>query len=264
MARALEGWRRRDPPAVPQLAVPVAVPNFIYASSRRSKALKKATGELALIAFYYLLRVGEYTAARSSSPTAKRTINFRIGDVGFFKNGHILPRSSPLHILRSADACTLKLSNQKNGRMGQTIHHSALKRSPLCPVRALAERVHHVLSHGGTTANLLCDYFDTDKKWYRVTSKHLITTIRSATEKLGLKSRGIDPDLVGVHSLRAGGAMALKLRGQSDTTIQKVGRWSSTTFLQYIHNQIAHLSVDLSEYMSEPLPFTNIAAIEPA
>jgi len=48
--------------------------------------------------------------------------------------------------------------------------------------------------------------------------------------------------VVGVHSLRAGGAMALKLNDYSDTTIQKLGHWSSLTFLQYIHNQIAHLS----------------------
>ena len=58
--------------------------------------------------------------------------------------------------------------------------------------------------------------------------------------------------------------MALKLHGKSDTAIQKVGRWSSETFLQYIHNQIAHLSADLLECMSASLPFTNIAAIEAA
>ena len=74
---------------------------------------------------------------------------------------------------------------------------------------------------------------------------------------------GIDPDLVGVHSLRAGGAMALKLHGVDDSTIMKIGRWTSMTFLMYIHNQIAHINKDLSRKMSRPLPFLNIAAIEP-
>ena len=39
--------------------------------------------------------------------------------------------------------------------------------------------------------------------------------------------------------------MALKLTGADDTTIIKLGRWSGLTFLQYIHNQIAHLSANL-------------------
>ncbi len=58
------------------------------------------------------------------------------------------------------------------------------------------------------------------------------------------------------------GAMALKLSGKNDTTIQKYGRWSSTTFLDYIHTQIAHLSKSISTKMSTKFTFTNIANIE--
>ena len=56
--------------------------------------------------------------------------------------------------------------------------------------------------------------------------------------------------------------MALKLTGSSDTTIMKLGRWKSLAFLEYLHNQIAHLSSDLSNQMSTQLEFNNIAAIE--
>ena len=55
--------------------------------------------------------------------------------------------------------------------------------------------------------------------------------------------------------------MALKLHGYDDTTIIKIGRWTSLTFLQYIHNQIAHLLKEISKKMSIPLPFVNVAAI---
>ena len=55
--------------------------------------------------------------------------------------------------------------------------------------------------------------------------------------------------------------MALKLHGYDDTTIMKMGRWTSLTFLKYIHNKIAHLSKDISKKMSIPLPFVNVAAI---
>ena len=86
--------------------------------------------------------------------------------------------------------------------------------------------------------------------------------IRAVARELKLEQQAIDPDLIGAHSLRSGGAMALKLHGFNDTTIMKMGRWSSLTFLQYIHTQIAHLSEDISRKMSIPLPFLNIAAIE--
>ena len=100
--------------------------------------------------------------------------------------------------------------------------------------------------------------------WTSVTSADIRATIRHAAAALKLHENGIDPDLIGSHSLRAGGAMALKLQGVLDTIIQKQGRWRSVTFLQYIHTQIAHLTKDLSTKMSMVLCFQNIAAIEQA
>ena len=45
--------------------------------------------------------------------------------------------------------------------------------------------------------------------------------VRNSVKELGLHKNGIDADLVGVHSLQAGGAMAMKLAGETDTTIKK-------------------------------------------
>ena len=49
-------------------------------------------------------------------------------------------------------------------------------------------------------------------------------------KKLKLEKQAIEPDLVGANSLRTGGAMDLKLHGYSNTTIMKMGRWTSLTF----------------------------------
>ena len=59
----------------------------------------------------------------------------------------------------TADSCTLKITNQKNGRIGETIHQCAID-SEHCPVRAMARRVNHLLTNNGTTDNLICDVFD--------------------------------------------------------------------------------------------------------
>ena len=61
----LEGFRRTDAPAIPQLAVPVSLIHHIHKTSTSSSSpLTAATADLSIIAFYYLLRVGEYTQPR--------------------------------------------------------------------------------------------------------------------------------------------------------------------------------------------------------
>ena len=87
--------------------------------------------------------------------------------------------------------------------------------------------------------------------WYKLLQK-----------ALNLQKQVIDLDLLGSHSLHARGDMALKLHGAENTTIENMWQWTSLTFLQYIHNQIAHLYKDMSKTMSMPLPFLNIADIE--
>ena len=264
--RMVEGFRREDPPSIPQLAVPVVVPNTCYEACMKSDDKKlKSTGCLVIIAFYYLLRVGEYTKPRMVQRNgqrirATRTKQFSVENVGFFKKGQIVPRTSTLAELLESDSATLKITNQKNGRMGDTVHQKA-NGSQNCPIKALAYLVHHILSNKGTQDQLLCDYWANDK-WSSVQSSDIVACVRTSAKVLQLDRQGIDPDLIGAHSLRAGGAMALRLHGYSDTVIMKMGRWTSLTFLQYIHTQIAHLAEDISRKMSIPLPFLNIASIE--
>ena len=260
--------RRQDPPAVPQIAVPVTVPNFLGTAGAASSNHKiKALGDLTLIAFYYLLRVGEYTrprtvvAANGQIVRATRTVQFTVGSVGFFSTlNQEISKSAPLAILLAAQYVVLRITNQKNGRMGDLITHETILGEPInCPGKALARRVHHILSNGGTKDTLLCSYLDDQGTWHTLTPTDMRSSLRHAARKMNLHTQGIDTDLIGVHSLRAGGAMAMKLNGASDTSIKKQGRWSSLTFLQYIHNQIAHLTKDLSTKMSTPLPYVNVA-----
>ena len=54
--------------------------------------------------------------------------------------------------------------------------------------------------------------------------------------------------------------MAMKLNGCDLITIMKTGRWTSLTFLTYIHNQIAHLGANITHRMARPVPFFSFAA----
>ena len=130
-----------------------------------------------LMAFYFLLHVGEYTKPRlvvrnGKKVPATRTKQFVVGNIGFFKNGVVIPRTSPLDVLLTADLAVMKISNQKNGRMGQTTtQHSS--GTPACPVSALAHVVYDILSNGGNKDTLLCSVWK-GKAWVDIEAHYII------------------------------------------------------------------------------------------
>ena len=77
-----------------------------------------------------------------------RTKTFCLMDIGFWKEDKVLSWKSKLHILFQDNAVTLKISNQNNSRMGQTLHHETT--GPKGAVVALERLVHHILSSGGS------------------------------------------------------------------------------------------------------------------
>ena len=262
--RQVECYRREDPPPVPELAVPVAVPNWLFQQGLTSRASRKteAVGLQVMIGFYFLLRVGEYTnTRRNKSPTGTRTKQFQVKDIGFWKDGNVLPRRSNLETLLTADEATMIISNQKNGVRGDQLHHES-NGTTYCPVGALARRVHHILSNGGTEDSVLSTYFDDNGDELYLQGDDIVKAVRLAVTALNLPQAGIKAEQVGSHSLRASGAMAMKLNGSDRDTIRKFGRWNSDTFLMYIHNQIAHFSAGVSKRMARFVPFRNIAGIE--
>ena len=161
----MTGWKNDDPPTMKKLPVAIDVPEFLSAVGTATSAneLDRAIGDLVLIAFYYLLRVGEYTIKDNRNET-KRTVQFRIQDVTFFKrnrNGQLrqLRRTSNDSTLMKADSATLKLENQKNGWKGVCVNQEANGELIHCPVRALARRYIHIRTHSLDSNTFLSAFF---------------------------------------------------------------------------------------------------------
>ena len=71
-----------------------------------ARELDRAIGDLTMIAFYYLLSIGEHE-------------EFKLGDITFFKkdkqgNLGCLPRDAAPNLIMTADGATMKLDNQQN------------------------------------------------------------------------------------------------------------------------------------------------------
>jgi hypothetical protein len=148
---------------------------------------------------------------------------------------------------------TLYLENQKNGHKGATIHHTAVV-GWFCPVKALVCRVADIAKQGlGLDTPLSCVSPGID-----VASQHIVKTVGETARIINLADHGYELTRIGAHSLRALGAMAMKLDGCDADTIKKVGRWTSSTFLIYIHSQIAALNTGLAQRMVRPIYFQDV------
>jgi hypothetical protein len=256
----LAAYRRQDPTSKPQLAVPVALTELLLNQHRANPhhcPHRAAVADLTNIAFYYLLRVGEYTKPRS---TLTNTIPFRVMDVTFrHSNGRLIPNTAPLATLLTATEATIRLPNQKNGIKSQCIHQECTG-STHSPIKSLARRVHDILSHHGPpTAGIFSYHHPFSTTLLEVSAAHINTSIKKVAQDLGLYQLGYTSKDVSSHSLRAGGAMAMHLNGIDTNTIKKMGRWRSDTFLMYIHEQISAFATGVSLKMSTDIPFRHIA-----
>jgi hypothetical protein len=164
--------------------------------------------------------------------------------VRLWQKGQLIPHSAGLDLLLTGDSAMICIAHTKNGTKGAVVHHKAFG-GPICPVAALARRISNM--QGGPASGSLSSVYHASGRVTRVsggTSDRLLT-------------RGYTLQRISSHSLRAGRAMAMKLSGASDSTIMRVGRGTSLTYLIYIHSQIGSLTAGLAARMSMAFTFQN-------
>ena len=254
IAHLIKKYADDDPPAEPKLAVPVSTVKKIakhYSFSDHHKAV----ADLCIIAFFYLLRVGEYTTSTPARQQEKRTTALRRCDIRLWHKNKLLPHTSPLATLLKADSATICLAKTKNGVKGAVVHQEAIG-GAACPVAALARRIHNI--NHSSQACPISVVFHHNKQPTRISDRDITVAVRWGAANDNLLDRGYTIDRVSSHSLRAGGAMALKLAGFPTDTIMRMGRWTSNTYMTYIHSQIGALAKGLAWRMSKHHTFHNV------
>ncbi len=85
LQQCIDGYKKQDPVSQKKLPVEANVPKYLVECALDSSAneLHKAVGGLSLIAFYYLLWVGEYTT-KGKRDNSEHTIQFKMEDVQVF------------------------------------------------------------------------------------------------------------------------------------------------------------------------------------
>jgi hypothetical protein len=146
----LDGYRIEDPPTEKKLPVEANVPELLFDMDYgpSSSTLGQAVWDLTLIAFYYLLRIGEYTV-KGTRNESKWTVQLKLEDITFFRRNEqgklrCLPCDTPFKYLLTADNATLKLDKQKNGWKGVCVYQQDNGNPLRCLMCALARRAIHM------------------------------------------------------------------------------------------------------------------------
>jgi hypothetical protein len=82
----IDGYTKADPPTKKMLPVEANVPELMVEMGYGKEGLIKAqaVGNLAFIAFYYLLHIGEYRVKRKQNES-KQMVQFKLEEVSFKK-----------------------------------------------------------------------------------------------------------------------------------------------------------------------------------
>ena len=95
----------------------------------------------------------------------------------------------------------------------------------------------------------MCSFRDTDNSIIEFDANYVRPKLRAIVDLIGPEILGYGKDDVGLHSIRARGAMAMFLSGVSEIIIQRVGRWKSIAFLEYIREQVETFTLGVSQKM---------------
>ena len=191
--------------------------------------LAHASADCLVVAFYSLLRPGEY----AGTPKSAADDLFRLQDLGLWiGNRRLDVLTCPLADLLAATFATLTFTSQKNGVCRETIGHGCSGHPILCPVLRLASRTYHLRLHAATaTTPLNAARADPTAPWQYVQPSHITAFLRSAV--------ALSPNLsftakdVSARSTRSGGAMARSCAGIDGDRIRLIGRWRSDEMYRY-------------------------------
>jgi hypothetical protein len=246
-------WKDLDPAPKPQHAIPNSTVRLLSTTLGSSPSKQdRIIADLVVVAFFFLLRICEYTKSSRST----RTVPLRRKDIQLWHGKTLLPHSSSLHHLLQADAVTINLENQKNGHRGAVVHHHSSGDATFDPVRSMARLVYELQDLPENTQ--LGTYHSSATATKIIRPCEIVKAIRTAAIADNLEAAGFKLDRIGSHSLRSGGAVNLRLNGYGHEMIKKLGRWSGNTYLHYIQNSVGELTTGVARRMALTLRFHHV------
>jgi len=201
------------------------------------------------------MRSAEYTKVPKHKK--KRSKLLKCNNFHFFKDRKLITHSS-IH-LADSDSVSIIFKKQKNNKINKTITQERTNDPILCPVKRFAKRIQQIRLYKNTTLSTPINTVKINSHLYQISSKDNIDFLQKSVNSMDTALLGFEDHEIGTHSIRSGGAMAMKLAGIDDVTIQLLGRWKSNSFLKYIRKEVAQFTSSISNRMLENELFTHIS-----
>jgi hypothetical protein len=180
--------------------------------------------DMMCIAFFFLLRPGEYTGTTSDDTP------FRLQDVVLYI------RDRKLNLFQCSDAelnaatsVSYTFTTQKNGTRDEKIVQGHSGNAICCPVRATVRRLKHHRLKQSTPSTTIASYYLTNRRT-TVKPKDVTDTLRHAM-RINFHRTGIQATDISARSYRAGGAMAMFFGKIDMNNIRLMGRWHSDSMM---------------------------------
>lgn len=220
--------------------------------------------QLLILAFFFCMRSCEFLST-TYKEESKRTKILRLRNLKFKKGSTFLSiRGSSEKELAAADIIIITFEFQKNDWRNHTVHMYRTDDDLLCPVKAGAKVARRVWALPNSTMDTkICSFFNTNGDITDINSAQVLPRLRAVLKSLGEANLGFKAEETGLHGIRSGGAMAMFLANVSEVIIQRVGRWSSNAFLEYIREQVDSFTYGVSKKMLENEHFQTIHASRP-
>lgn len=191
----------------------------------------QAVADMIALAFFFLLRPGEYTSTHSESAP------FRLCDTQLFLGLRSLDLTTASDDdLRRATFVSLTFTTQKNAVRGEVIGLARSGNPELCPVLCVVRRILHLRANNAPLNTPLATYYQRSR-WCKVSPADITEALRFSVISLGPANLGFNPVDISARCLRAAGAMALLCAHVDTDMIRLLGRWRSDEMLRYLHLQ---------------------------
>ena len=224
----ISGWKKLDPPPNRVKPIPIQVIRYIlFVAQQSNSPVIKRTADMIVLAFFFLLRPGEYTTSASD------TQPFDYKSVQLFLGRQRLDLESATDAqLECATFVSLTFDLQKNGVRGECIGLGLSGDPALCPVKTLTRIVVSQRHHNALPSTTLSSVFY-NNRWIPITPTMISTMIKQAVKYLGPALGFLETD-VSARCLRAAGANALLSAKVDPHIISLIGRWRSDEMLRYL------------------------------
>jgi hypothetical protein len=198
---------------------------LILAHGVSRKDDKQAITNMIAIAFFFLLRPGEYTGTTTDGAF------FCMQDVSFYIGARRLDTmsASPAD-LQAATPVAYTFTTHKNGKRGENMMRNRSGNSLCCPVCVSIRRVKHLCLHGAKSIAPIAAYYRGSRR-IAAKARDVTDTLRS-TMTANVHRTGVQAHETSARSLRASGTMAL-LCGKVDFDLIRIlGRWHSDAMIR--------------------------------